>query len=142
MTISATLAAVLPGERPDDAPGNLLLFAFRQMGASGIDDANVAQAYLTAFGKGFRRPLLLTRTLMMELAQTAKRPISIAPPCCGRMTASEGAMLDVMARVATNPALAGLLLADMLGVREAGGPLAAAAALAASFQDLGLPLSA
>lgn len=138
---NAPLTTVLPGRRPDDPARNLLLYAVRQMGANGVDDAMVAQAYLTAFGKNFRRPLLLTRTLMLELAGTAIRPIAIAPPCCGRMTACEGVMLDVLARAATQPAAAGLLLADMLGVREAGGALASAAALAAAFHDLGLPLS-
>ncbi len=131
---------ILPGRQPDDPAPRLLLFAFRQMGAHGVDDAAAAHAFVTAFGKDFRRPLVLLRTLMLELSATAQRPLQIAPWCCGRMTGCEGALLAMLDKSLTNAPAAQLLLADMLGTRNAAGPLATATALAAAFADLGMPL--
>lgn len=132
---------ILPQRQPDDPAPRLLLFAFRQMGAHGVDDAAAAHAFVTAFGKDFRRPLILLRTLMLELSAAAQSPMQIAPWCCARMTGCEGALLAIVARSIENEAGAHLLLADMLGTREAAGPLATATALAIAFSDCGLPLS-
>lgn len=141
MTISSqTLTAALPQPQPDDSAQRLLLFGIRQIGANGLDDACAAHAFVTAFGKDFRRALLLLRTLMMELSATSVRPIQIAPWCCRRMTPAEAALLAVTAKATGNPRAAGLLLADLLGVRSAAGPLATATALAGAFADLGMPL--
>ena len=109
-------------------------------GANGLDDACAAHAFVTAFGKDFRRPLILLRTLMMELSSVSTRPIQIAPWCCSRMTPDEGALLAVLGKSTTCEATANLLLTDMLGVRDAGGPLATATALAIAFADMGMPL--
>ena len=86
MTTTQQFAALLHQPQPDDPAQRLLLFAFRQMGAHGLDDACAAHAFVTAFGKDFRRPLLLLRTLMLELSNAAARPIQIAPWCCARIT--------------------------------------------------------
>ena len=110
------------------------------MGMHGVDDACAANAFVTAFGKGFRRPLVLLRALMREMAQAAAGPIQIAPWCCPRMTQAETTLLAVLAKASTNPRAAGLLLNDLLGVRDASGVLATARALASAFADLGLPL--
>lgn len=131
---------ILPRLQPDDPAPRLLLFAFRQMGAHGIDDATAAHAFVTTFGKDFRRPLVLLRTLMLELSAAARRPLQIAPWCCGRMTGCEGAVLGVVAKTLTNTPAAELLLADLLGTRDVQGPLATATALATAFADLGMPL--
>ncbi|KQN26194.1 hypothetical protein ASE86_08590 [Sphingomonas sp. Leaf33] len=131
---------ILPQRQPDDAAPRLLLFAFRQMGAHGLEDAAAVHAFVTAFGKDFRRPLVLLRTLMVELSQAAQRPLQIAPWCCGRMTGCEGAVLAILSKALTNDAAAELLLADLLGTRAAAGPLATATALAVAFADLGMPL--
>lgn len=135
-----TLSATLPRLQPEDPAQRLLLFGFRQIGANGLDDACTAHAFVTAFGKDFRRPLILLRTLMMELSAASTRPIQIAPWCCARITPAEGALLAVLIKCMTNERAAGLLLADMIGVREASGPLATATALAIAFADLGMPL--
>ncbi|MHA6723710.1 DUF6628 family protein [Sphingomonas sp. RS2018] len=140
MTDTRSLTHTLPLSRPDDAAVQLFLFGFRQMGANGVDDASVAHAFVTAFGKNFRRPLILLRTLMLDLSRAAGRPMQIAPWCCCRMTASEGAMVAVLSRALANPPAAGLLLADMLSVRDATPALATATALAAAFADLGMPI--
>lgn len=135
-----TLSTALPQLQPDDPALRLLLFGARQIGANGLSDACAAHAFVTAFGQGFRRPLLLLRTLMLELSATSSRPIQIAPWCCGRMTPAESALLAVIGKSLTNERAAGLLLADLLGVRDASGPLATATALALAFADLGMPL--
>jgi hypothetical protein len=131
---------VLPQLQPEDPAARLLIFGIRQMGAHGLDDACAAHAFVTAFGKDFRRPLLLLRTLMMEMSASSARPIQIAPWCCPRMTSSEATLLSVLSRSCENERAAGLLLADLLGKRDAGAILATAGALAIAFADLGLPL--
>ncbi|MFD1787235.1 DUF6628 family protein [Sphingomonas floccifaciens] len=131
---------ILPQRQPDDPAPRLLLFAVRQMGAHGVDDAAAAHAFITAFGKDFRRPLILLRTLMLELSSAAQRPLQIAPWCCSRMTGCESALLAVVAKSLDNEAAARLLLADLLATRDPTGPLATATALAMAFADCGLPL--
>lgn len=135
-----TFSATLPMMQPEDPAPRLLLFGIRQIGANGLSDACAGHAFMTAFGKDFRRPLLLLRTLMMELSATSSRPIQLAPWCCARMTIAESTLLAVLAKSLTNEPAAGLLFADMLGVRDASGPLATATALAIAFADLGMPL--
>lgn len=138
---STPLAKALPHHRPDDPVRRLLLFAIRRTGAHGLNDAAAAHAFLTHFGGGFRRPLVLLRTFMLESSRAAARPIVIAPGCCARMTADERVLLDIMAHALPHPARARLLLADLLGRREADGLFDAALLLAAAFADGGLPLS-
>jgi hypothetical protein len=140
MTASKTLAAALPALQPDDAGARLLLFGIRQMGAHGLNDACAAHAFVTAFGKGFQRPLVLLRALMAEMSSAAAGPIQIAPWCCPRMTGPEAMLLEVIGRVRTNPARANMLLADLLGVRDAASVAVVAHALANAFADLALPL--
>lgn len=140
MTTSEKLSAGLGPAQPCDPAQRLLLFGIRQLGANGLDDACAAHAFVTAFGKDFRRPLLLLRTFMMELSTLAARPIQIAPWCCGRMTHSEATLLAVLTRANEKPGAARILLADLLGVRDASGVLATGTALAAAFGDQGMPL--
>jgi hypothetical protein len=140
MSSTSPLAATLPTVQPDDPGARLLLFGLRQMGAHGLNDACAAHAFVTAFGKGFQRPLVLLRTLVAEMSAAASRPIPIAPWCCPRMTAAEATLLDVLGRTRDNPIVAALLLGDLLGIREPIGILATAHALANAFADMGLPL--
>ena len=138
---SSALAAILPSALPGDPNARLLLFAFRRLGAHGLNDAHAANALFQAFGEGFRRPLLLMRTMMADLAHTATCPISIAPCCCIRMTGSETTMLTIIARAETSPESAHLLLGDLIGVRRPDGVLAIVTALALAFADAGRPIS-
>lgn len=140
MSLSSQLAATLPAPQPDDPGARLFLFGLRQMGAHGLGDACAAHAVVTAFGRGFQRPLVLLRTLVAELSAASARPIQIAPWCCPRMTAAEATLLDVLGRSRDNPVAAALLLGDLLGIREPVGVLATAHALADAFADMGLPL--
>ena len=140
MPSASQLVTALPACQPDDPGARLLLFGLRQMGAHGLADACAAHAFVTAFGKGFQRPLVLLRTLIAELSGASARPIAIAPWCCPRMTAAEATLLDVLGRARDNPDAAALLLGDLLGIREPTGVLATAHALANAFADMGLPL--
>lgn len=140
MSELTTTIAALPHALPACPNGRIALFALRRMGAHGLYDARATHALLTAFGEGFRRPLVLMRALMTELAGTAADTIAIAPCCCARMTTAERALLTILARVETAPDAARLLLADLLGVRRVDAVLASAAALAAAFGDDGRPV--
>ncbi|MDB5705415.1 MAG: hypothetical protein JWN66_2531 [Sphingomonas bacterium] len=132
---------MLPHAMPACPNGRLALFAIRRMGAHGLADAHAAHAMLNGFGESFRRPLVLMRALMADLAGSAAGNIAIAPCCCMRMTAAESAVLTILAQVETAPEKAQLLLADLLGIRRVDGVLASAAALSAAFADAGRPIS-
>lgn len=127
---------------PEDPAVRLIVFALRRMGAFGLADATASHAFMTAFGKDFRRPLVLQRAWVADLSAVATQSIQIAPWCCPRLTASEGVLVDVLHRTAGDPAGAALLLGDLLGTRDPGRPLSAGAALAGAFADLGLPIGA
>lgn len=141
MTIAPAPTQILPHAMTDCPNGRLALFAIRRIGAHGLSDAHAAHAMLNGFGEGFRRPLVLMRALMADLATTANGHIAIAPCCCMRMTAAENAVLTVLARAETAPDTARLLLADLLGIRRIDGVLASATALAAAFADAGRPIT-
>lgn len=132
----------LPHALPACANARLALFALRRIGANGLADAGAAHAMFTAFGESFRRPLVLMRALMADIAASAGGTIAIAPCCCARMTTAEAALLTVLSRVETAPEAARLLMADLLGQRRVDGVLASAAAVAAAFADEGRPVTA
>ncbi|NIJ18372.1 hypothetical protein FHS95_000041 [Sphingomonas naasensis] len=140
MSATKTLAAALPVLQPEDAGARLLLFGIRQMGAHGLHDACTAHAFVTAFGRGFQRPLVLLRALMAEMSAASAGPIQIAPWCCPRMTGPEATLLEVIGRIRSHPERARMLLADLLGVRDAASVACTAHALANAFADLALPL--
>lgn len=140
MTTATNAATALPHALPRCANACLTLFAIRRMGANGLADAHVSHAFVGAFGEGFRRPLVLMRALMADLAATSDCPIAIAPCCCSRMTSAESALVTVLCRAETAPDSARLLLADLLGVRRIDGVLASAMAVAQAFADAGRPI--
>lgn len=133
--------ASLQGPLPSDPNARLLLFAFRRMGAHGLHDAAASATLMQAFGGGFRRPLVLMRAMMADLAHAATCPITIAPCCCARMTGSETTVLTILARAETAPDSARLLLGDLIGVRRPDGVLASITLLAQAFADAGRPIS-
>lgn len=141
MTIAPTRPTALPHPLPHDGNARLLLFAFRRMGAHGLGDASAAAALLDAFGEDFRRPLVLLRAMMADLAGSATQAISIAPCCCRRMTPSEATILTIIARAEIAPDAANLLLADLIGLRRADGVLASVTAVAQAFADAGRPVT-
>ncbi len=131
---------ILPHSLPACANARIVLFAMRRMGANGLADARAAHVMFTAFGQGFRRPLVLMRALMAELASSAAGTIAIAPCCCARMTPAEAALISIVARVESAPDTARLLTADLLGVRRVENVLMAAGAVATAFADEGRPV--
>lgn len=141
MTEANTRISALPHALPPCANARIALFAIRRMGAHGLHDARAAHVMFTSFGKAFRRPLVLLRALMAELAASASGTIAIAPCCCARMTPAENALLTVLARIETSPKTAMFLMADLLCVRRVDGVLASAAAVAMAFADDGRPIT-
>ncbi len=142
MSNAASTLAALPHALPVCPNGRIALFAMRRMGAHGLADARAAHALFTAFGQGFRRPLMLMRALMADMAATSAGTVQIAPCCCPRLTAAEHAFLTVLTRAETEPAVAAILLADLLGHRRVDGVLASAMAVAIAFADNGRPIGA
>jgi hypothetical protein len=134
-------ATTLPNPLPGCVNARIVLFVLRRMGAHGLGDAHAAQALLNVFGESFRRPLLLLRTFMADVAAASLCPISIAPNCCVRMTVAESAILTILARCEAAPETAQFLLADLLGTRRVNGVLASATAVASAFADAGRPIS-
>ena len=132
---------ILPHSLPACANARIVLFAMRRMGANGLADARAAHVMFTAFGQGFRRPLVLMRALMAELASSAAGTIAIAPCCCARMTPAEAALISIVARIESTPDTARLLTADLLGVRRVENVLMAAGAVATAFADEGRPVA-
>lgn len=96
MTEPASSAAFLPLPLPDDRTERVVLVSLRRMAAHGIRDASTALLMLDCFGARFRRPLVLLRAFVVELAQASHRPIKIAPCCAMRMTADEGLILEIL----------------------------------------------
>jgi len=132
--------AALPHPLPEAYGARLLLLAIRRMGAHGLADAFVVHSFVVSFGSGFRRPLVLARSFMAELAATATTTIAIAPCCCARMTWAEQALLTAIGHAERRPDTARLLLADVMAERRADAIVASAAALSAAFADLGMPI--
>ncbi len=140
MQPNSTVAEALPHSLPTLAGDRLMLFAIRRMGAHGLADAHIANSFVATFGSGFRRPLVLARSFMAELAATARATIAIAPCCCSRMTWAEASLLTAIGQAERRPELARLLLADVLAERRADSIVASAAALSMAFADAGLPV--
>lgn len=118
-----------------------LLYAVRRIASGGLHDAFAANAMLGAFGIGFRRPLVLLRAVMAELARVSTRTIPVAPCCCPRMTDAEGEMVAAIALAARDPGAAHSRFARLAGVNDCPAVLSSAAALAQAFADLGRPLA-
>jgi len=136
------LATILSNRYPEEDDNRLLLFGVRRVAAGGLNDAHAANAYLAAFGLGYRRPLILLRALMAELSRVSNRRILIAPCCCPRTTAAEASILDAVISAVEAPHQAHRLLCDTLGVENCLGALSSAQALGQAFADLGHPLAA
>ena len=76
----------LPLPLPEEEDLRLVLRIVRRMAAHGLRDAQAALLAIDGFGQGFRRPLVLLRAFVAELAQCSHRRIIVAPSCALRMT--------------------------------------------------------
>jgi hypothetical protein len=134
-------AAPMPVPAPCDPAQRLMLFALRRMAAHGLRDAHAAQRIFGELGIHFRRPLVLLRAFVAELAGVAQRRIVLAPGCAPRMTPDEAALVGVLATAASNPACAARYLRRIAACEDISRPLSVAAALNDALADAGHPLA-
>ncbi len=125
---------------PGGYGNRLFLFAVRRMATAGVNDAHTANAMLGAFGRSYRRPLVLMRAMMLELARVSSRKILVAPCCCARMTIDEGRLMEATGMALRDPNAAYERLATLLGNDHALGALTCLQAVAQAHADLGRPL--
>src|SRR3546814_1315346 len=118
----------------------LCLFVVRRMATAGVNDAHAANAMLGAFGRSYRRPLVLMRAMMLEMARTSSRKILIAPCCCSRMTSDEALMMQAIGGALRSPRSAYEDVAALLGNDHALGAPTCLQAVAQAHCDLGRPL--
>lgn len=133
-------ARLLPHSAPDDSGARLFLHGVRRMGVGGLGDAQAASMLIGAFGLSFRRPLVLLRALMAELARASHQSIMIAPSCCCRMTIAESMLLRAVSASCAQPRLAHEILCNLCGIDSGIGVLSSAQAVSQAFADLGRPI--
>lgn len=125
---------------PTGDSARLTLFAMRRIALAGLADAHAAEAMLRHFGLGFRRPLILLRTVMLELSHGARRPVLLAPCCCGRMTRDEARLLFALRHAPLAERRARRHIAAMSRDDAADRVICAAAAYGWALRDLGRAL--
>lgn len=140
MAYGETSPLDLPRPIPGGYGNRLFLFVMRRMASAGVNDAHAANAMLGAFGRSYRRPLVLMRAMMLELARVSSRRILVAPCCCARMTADEAMMMQATAQALRNPDMAFDKMSHLLGNDHALGALTCLQAVAQAYTDLGRPL--
>ncbi len=134
------ISEILPAAAPACQNQQLLLFAVRRIASSGLNDAHATHAFFTAFGRSFRRPLVLLRALMAEMSRVSNAKIMVAPCCCSRMTDAEAVLMMAIADSMRRPRDAHRRLCAMLQVDDCLGALSSAQAVALAFEDTGKPL--
>ena len=112
----------------------------RRMASAGVNDAHAANAMLGAFGRSYRRPLVLMRAMMLELARASSRRIMVAPCCCARITPDEARMMEATGLALRDPNQAYDQVSALLGNDHALGALTCLQAVAQAHSDLGRPL--
>ena len=118
---------LLPLPLPDGRIERSVLFAVRRMAAHGVRDVSAAWLILDLFSTGFRRPLVLLRAFMLELAHAAAGPIRVAPCCTPRMTEHEGLIMLTLFSASDDLASAEDALTRLTGKAQVFEPLSAAA---------------
>ncbi|QZD92404.1 hypothetical protein K3162_12845 [Qipengyuania xiapuensis] len=89
---STVLDLPLPARRHE----TLGLVMIRRLAGHGLSDARATMLALDAAGPRFRKLLLLTRTLVTELARSSRRKIYLAPCCAAGMTRDEGLIMSLI----------------------------------------------
>ena len=125
-----------------DAPAlRVTLLLVRRMAAHGIDDAHATQAALGFFGLGYRRPLILLRALILEMARGSNRRIRISPCCSFQMTEDEGLLIDTITHARPRERTAHKSMRSLLGGANHLPALSAAMAYHDALADMGHPAS-
>lgn len=140
MAYGETYPLDLSRDMPGGYGNRLFLFVMRRMASAGVDDAHAANALLGAFGRSYRRPLVLMRAMMLEFARMSSRKILVAPCCCARMTADEALMMRATGEALRDPHAAYEQVSALLGNDHALGALTCMQAVAQAHSDLGRPL--
>ena len=122
----------LPLPMPLARASQIALIVMRKMVRHGLHDSSVVMLAMAQFGPDFRKPLVLMRALVVELAEASQRRIAIAPCCALGMTRDEGLLLDLVQGAGLAPYAA---LTDDAGDTA---PLATAEALGAELEALAL----
>lgn len=123
-----------------EASRMIFLKAARLMAIGGVNDAGAAALMLGWFGRTYRRPLVLMRALMLELSRVSQRRIELAPPCSGRLTRDEAAMLRAMGREEWQIDRSHDDACELLATDNALGAAICFQAVSTCFADLGSPL--
>lgn len=126
---------LLPLPLPEGRVERIVLVCIRRMAAHGIRDAQAALIAIDTFGVNFRRPLVLMRAYILELAQISQRSIKIAPCCAMRMTKDEGLIIAALSLAGSDLAAADHTLTSLLGDCCVGEPLSAAALLNRALKE-------
>lgn len=129
---------LLPLPLPDTRSERTTLFAVRRMAAHGVRDVSAAWLLIDFYSTGFRRPLVLLRAFMLELAHSARAPIRVAPCCTPRMTRDEGLIIGTLRFAATDLAAAEDSLAELAQSPQVSEPLSAAAVFARVTAEIAL----
>lgn len=137
----APRSCALPLPLPQEDTQRLVLRCLRRMAAHGTRDAQAALWVFEAFGIHFRRPLVLLRAFVVEVAQVSARRISVAPCCAMRVTLDEARLIGVLAAATDNPAAAAHHLRLLTDGAEVSSPLSLAIAFSGSLAALGRPLT-
>jgi hypothetical protein len=126
---------LLPLPLPEGRVDRIVLICIRRMAAHGIRDAQATLIAIDAFGVNFRRPLVLIRAYIVELAQISQRSIKIAPCCAMRMTRDEGLIIGALTLAGSDLAAADQKLTSLLGNCCVGEPLSAAVMLRRTLEE-------
>jgi len=119
-------ACQLPFALPTSREQRATVFAVRRMATHGLRDVSAAWLMLDCYSTGFRRPLVLLRAFMLELAHTAQAPIRFAPCCAPRMTRAEALILQVLHTAGADLQGAEQALVELTGNGRVFEPLSAA----------------
>ncbi|UVI38174.1 DUF6628 family protein [Qipengyuania spongiae] len=92
MPDSNTLDLPLPARRQQ----TLGLVLLRRIAGHGLHDARATMLAMDAAGVDFRKLLVITRALVVDLARTSRRKIKLAPCCASGMTRDEGLIMALI----------------------------------------------
>jgi len=110
------------------------------MAIHGLHDASTALLMMQSFGLHFRKPLVLLRAFVLEMAQTASGSIQIAPCCAARMTAQERGLLCAIIGADRDPALASHHLQQLCRSTATNSLLVTTQVLSRALAETGRPL--
>lgn len=118
----------------------LTLLLIRRMAAQGIDDAHATQTALGLFGLGYRRPLILLRAMLVEMARASNRRIQISPCCRLHMTEDEALLIKTITLARPQDMNAHQAMSTLLGGSNHLPSLSAAMAYHDALGDMGHPV--